>query len=409
MKWLIGIFIIYLLIRSLHFSEALNFSTDQGMFSQEALRIWRGEHFPLIGPKFSLEVYGHYMFQGPYIYYFFLFYLLLGGFDPIWSSYIFMIFSGLMIFPLFYGVRSLMGVKPAYLMVGIYTLLPFFIHYSRFLWNPTFQLSLYPLVIFLMGRFKDKNTSLNFFVLTFFLGFTMQFHYLFSIITLFILGYYFISKRLGVRYAVVGLIGFLVSFLPMLLFEVRNHFYNLSTLWLFITHLQEVLPRNYSVGQGTAHYSLGFIFFGMLLMIYLFKKLLSYKLIFVIYILLSLWSLSVFLPKPSHGFGMAEGWNYQKEYRAYQLISQNKTANFNIFNQIYDASAEVPKYLLEKEGVTQKWSDYWYEDNLFVITQRDDFDNDPAYEIKYFIPHEITKVGDIDQMHKVYLVKRIKQ
>ena len=58
---LIGIFIA---IRSIHFTSYLNFSTDQGLFSLEALKIYNEKSLTLIGPPMSYSFQGRELFQG---------------------------------------------------------------------------------------------------------------------------------------------------------------------------------------------------------------------------------------------------------------------------------------------------------------------------------------------------------
>jgi len=79
-------------IRSLHYIYQVNWSGDQAFCGIEALRIFQNKVITFIGPQISANYEGRYIFQGPIIYYMYLFFLLLGKWDPIPSSYFFMIF-----------------------------------------------------------------------------------------------------------------------------------------------------------------------------------------------------------------------------------------------------------------------------------------------------------------------------
>src|SRR5581483_9215919 len=123
----------------------------------------RNHHPVLIGPRFTLEYNGRFMFFGPASYYFQTPFMLLGNFDPVISSFLFTLFAALMIIPLYIGVNNLAGKRTAELMIIIFSLLPFFINYSNFLWNPNFQFVLLPILVWLMGRLRQNSTRLNFF------------------------------------------------------------------------------------------------------------------------------------------------------------------------------------------------------------------------------------------------------
>src|SRR3989344_7706520 len=105
---------LYIFIRSLHFSEFLNFSFDQAWSSTRILEIWKNKEITLVGPGSSIVVNGKQILQGSINYYFNLIFLLLGNFDPIISSYLFMLFAGLMIIPLYLGVRYLFNKNVAF-------------------------------------------------------------------------------------------------------------------------------------------------------------------------------------------------------------------------------------------------------------------------------------------------------
>ncbi|MCA9372177.1 hypothetical protein KC726_04745, partial [Candidatus Woesebacteria bacterium] len=61
---LIGLFFLGLLTRSLHYSEYLNFSTDQALFATKSLELWRSKAITLIGPSISFKFIGRELFQG---------------------------------------------------------------------------------------------------------------------------------------------------------------------------------------------------------------------------------------------------------------------------------------------------------------------------------------------------------
>jgi len=153
MKKIILLIALFILVRSLHFTDSLNFSTDPALFATKALEIYRNKEVLLIGPTFSINLNGRYAFQGSVIYYYQLMFMLLGSWDPVKASYAFMIICALMTIPLYSGVKRLANERTAMLMAIIYALFPFYVNYTKFLWNPNFQLSLLPVLRQLLTRY----------------------------------------------------------------------------------------------------------------------------------------------------------------------------------------------------------------------------------------------------------------
>src|SRR3990167_11553891 len=99
--------VLFIFIRSINFSQHLNFSFDQAWGATRVFEIWKNKEFTLVGPGSSIVVKGKQILQGSINYYFYLIFLLLGNFDPIISSYLFMLFAAVMAIPLFYGMKLL--------------------------------------------------------------------------------------------------------------------------------------------------------------------------------------------------------------------------------------------------------------------------------------------------------------
>ncbi len=406
-KLLILFAIIFIALRSINFQYHLNFSTDQARFSSKALEMWNEKRPLFIGPTFSINLSGRYMYHGPYIYYFQLIFLLLGNFDPIVSSYLFMLFCATMIFPLYYGTKLLINQKAALLMVSIYTLFPVFVHYTRFFWNPNFQLALSALLVYLMGLFKKNHNKKYFFVLSLLLSIIFQFHYQFLFVVLGFLIYYFVYKKIGWMYFLIFLLGFVVGFIPLIIYELTHHFYNLSTLKLFIENWDSLMEQSKKNNTTLApHYFLTISFFALLLLFGLFKNKISLKLIYVVSFISLFWSLYLYLPMPAGARGMADDWNYLDELKAHNIIKQENLKNYNVANLIYDTLAEVQKYLLRRDGVQIEYDDYIHNDYLYVLTDKDDYMGHPAYEVNTFKPSKLVKKWDITKRYKLYLLKR---
>lgn len=400
--------LVFILVRSIHFPERLDFSTDQATSSAAVLEMVRNHDPVLIGPRFTLEYKARYMFFGPLPYYFQTPFMVMGGFDPIPSSYLFMLFASLMLMPLYFGTKYLINKKAALLFCTGYSLLPFFVNYSGFLWNPNFQFILLPVLVWLMGRFKKFSTNLNFFWVSLVLGMLLEFHFIFIFIILGFVIFYFCVIKVGWKKLILFILGLVLGMSPLILFDLRNDFYETKTVLIFIRHWREVLPSPGSVSSGDPHYFLPFAFFAVLLIIYFLRRYISYTLVIGCFGILVVWCLVLYLPTPTHGYGMVADWSYLDEEKAHQIIKAKNVKNFNVVNLGYDTIAEVQKYLLKEDNIVINYYDYWYNDYLYIISDRQEFLNDPAYEVKNINPGQVIQKWDINDRYKLYLVEKIK-
>lgn len=404
---------IFILLRSINFTWHLNFSGDQATFSTKALEIYRSEKPVLIGPPISVNLNGRQVFQGPMIYYEFLFFLLLGNFDPVISSYLFLIFCALMIIPLYYGTKMLLNQRIAVILTAIYTVVPYYLDFTRFLWNPTFQLSLVPLLLLLMGLYKQKKSLWLFFGLSVLLGVMLQYHYQFILVIFGLLIYYLKVWKIKPKQIAIYFLGVVIGFSPVILFEVRNNFYNVKTLILFVQNWAQVDKPG---GTNRGHYFLSLSFMAIVLLLGLFSRMLNkikqkqFKAAYLLVILaVVIWDLIIYSPKPKTAFwAAAESWNYPAEQRVYEIIKEQNLNNYNVTNLAYDTLATVPKYLMKRDNVKINYEDYYHNRYLFVVEDNKviKFMDDPAYEVNAFRPYKLLKTWRINDFYNMHLVER---
>lgn len=415
-SWILISFLIFffIFIRSINFVDHLNFSGDQATHSATARELFDNKKITLIGNPITSTVYdGRMIFQGPLVYYMYMFFQILGGWDPIYASYVFMIFCALMIIPLFFGIKKMFGFRFALVVCTIYTLMPYYVNYTRFLWNPNFQLSLIPVLVLLLSYLSEKKNKFVLFILSVYLGLLLQLHYQFILVIIGIFIYYFLYKKLGVFNFFVFFIGILIGISPIIIFELRHGFYNINTVLLMMSHWGEVQKAG---NWNTPHYHLSTSLMLLIFVLGFFSKHLNkikeniflyfYSIIFVI---LFLYSAITFFPKPTHGFwSMVDNWYYKDEYKIYQIIKNENLKNFNVVNLLYDAKSKVIIYFLKRDGFTENWDDYYHEKYLFVVDFKDNFMNRPVYEVKEFNPSVIIKKWQINENGvKLFLLKRI--
>lgn len=406
---LLGIFIF---VRSVNYIYHLNFSGDQATQSAKILELWRLKKPTLLGnPVSSFTYEGRTIFQGPATYYMLAIFLLAAKFDPVVSSYLFLIFSGLMIFPLYFGVKWLINRKAAWLMVIFYVFLPFYINYTRFLWNPNFQFSLLPILVWLMGQYKQKQTDIIFFLISVFLAFLLQFHYQFIVVIGAILIYYFLFAKIHIRNILVFILGAVVGLSPMILFEIKNNFYNLQTLILILTHFDKV---NKAGSTSTPHYWIAPTFFmtlaGLAIMRNKIAKIHTHWFM-MLAIILFIWGAIRNFNRPSTAFwAPTSEWNYIAEKQIYENIkSTGISQDFNVVNLGYDNRAMVSRYFLIKDNYDTDFEEYYKNRYLFVVTEGDYYKITPAYEMRALGSFRELKSWKINRRFNMLLLERVTQ
>ena len=113
-----------------------------------------------------------------------------------------------------------------------------------------------------------------------------------------------------------------------------------------------------------------------------------------------------YAPLPSHGFGMAENWNFLEEKKVYKIIRAQNLENYNIVHLGYNTVAAVQKYLHKRDGVRLNYDDYYHNKYLFVVSSKEDFLETPTYEANTFKPSRRLKKWKINDTYSLYLLER---
>lgn len=404
--WLLSLVIsLAILMRTLHYPLSFNFSSDQAAFSITAYTQLKNSELALQGPPFSFKIGDKQVAQGPAIYYLQTLFLLLGNFDPLYASLAFTLFSCLMMIPLYIGTKLLFGDKAAWILVIIYALNPFYITYTKFLWNPNYQLSLLPWLFLLMGLYKKNPSGKIFFLLGFVTFLLLQLHYQFFIGLIGIITYYLIRKTNPLHWGLF-ILGGVLAYLPYLYYEITHKFYNLDTLWFFMTHRDILYSQNQDQSSLAPHYYLSLSFLAIFLMVGLVRKYLTKQIIIVTFLSLLGISGYYFIPMPKGAYGMAEDWNYQNEAKVHQILKEQQLDSFNLTNLEYDSLYHVQKYLLLKSGIEIETGNYYDNKYLFVVSPTPEIFSYPAYEIQSFQPSREIAKWPINEKYTLYLLER---
>jgi glycosyltransferase involved in cell wall biosynthesis len=208
----------------------LNFLGDEGRDALVWHHMLQGD-FTLLGPTASVG--GFYL--GPIYYYLALpFYFLFRS--PVGPAIFIALLGVATVYLVYWLVKHITSSKySAYLSALIYAASPLVVRYSRFSWNP----NPIPFFILLMiiALYQSKKHRLWWLIAGACLGVLWQLHYLTLGLAL-IIPLYAITQGFSRRLfknLLLAFLGWLITFSPFLLFELRHGFPNFQTIFEFIT------------------------------------------------------------------------------------------------------------------------------------------------------------------------------
>ena len=400
---LIFIFL-FIFIRAVYYGNVFRFIYDQVASSTVVLELWQNQDVSLIGPPMSLTIGNRQIFFGGVSYYIQMAFLLMGRWDPFWSTYIFMIFSSAMILPLYVGVKKLINRNAAITMTIVYSLLPFYIEGTTQLWNPYFQLALLPGFILLMAFFNKKQSPLLALSLGVYIGILFQLHYQFLIVMVGLAVYYFLVKKISWKLSLFAAVGIIIGFGNMILFELRNDFYTIRTLIIFFQQSEKIASH-----PQADYYFMSILFFGLLVVLYYARKYISFKINTILFIILALLAIEYTIIS-GHNKNYPKDWYYENDKQVFQIIQDNylnsDIRDFNIF-QFYAATGDTQKYYMKLNNIDINYNDYYNNEYLYVVYNKDlNYMKDAAYEINTFTPHHLINIWNINSEYNLYLLKR---
>lgn len=211
------------------------FGFDQGRDYLAAKNIVVNHHLTLIGPELgsgSAGISG--LFQGPFYYYFLaLAFLLLNG-NPIGGVYLMWILSVFAILFIYYFGKKLFNFNSAILAALLLAISPHFIAQARFAWAP-YPATIFVLLSFYFTYFIFEKNSLKIFLAAFFAGFVYNFEFAVAFpLSLGLVFYALYIFREEIKNYFYLILGFLIAFSPMLLFEFRHGFLGLRNSALYL-------------------------------------------------------------------------------------------------------------------------------------------------------------------------------
>ncbi len=231
-------------LRLFRLQEFTVFLSDQGRDALIVKDIVTLHHFPLIGAPTSIGQ----VFLGPAYYYLVAPFLFLFNFNPVGLVYGVAIYVLLGAIACYLIIKKEIGLQVALIFSFLVLFSSVQIELSRFSWNPNLlPLSAFFSLYFLYKLF-EKNSLLYAVLFGFFLGLAIQFHYL-ALLLIPAIGVYYLYNfyvRKSLRqslfhaktfllYVLTPLLSFITSISPLILFDLRHGFINVTNFLRLFT------------------------------------------------------------------------------------------------------------------------------------------------------------------------------
>ena len=225
-------------LRLYRIEDFMVFLGDEGRDALVVKRIIVDHKWTLLGPTASVGG----MFLGPVYYYFMIPFLWAFRLEPVGPAIMVALFGIATVFLVYKFAYDLFGPISALLVSLLYSVSPLAIIYSRSSWNPNILPFFSLLTIYFLKRaFADKRF---FFAVGACLGIALQLHYLASFLFFIIFSAIFLFEKRTISHWLLVIsrlfLGFLLTFSPFILFELRHRFPNTKSLWQFIFAGKEV-------------------------------------------------------------------------------------------------------------------------------------------------------------------------
>lgn len=366
-----------------------------------AWELWQHKTITLLGPSASPTVYDHQFFFGPITYYLLIIFGLVSNWDPFKASLLMTLAALVGMIFLYLTTKKLFNEKVARLVAILFSILPITVNYSNFLWNPNFLLVLVPIYLYCLVVALGKNTIYWYFLTGLLGGLCLQLH--FQAILLFLFSVvWLLVKKVTYKKLLVTLFGFVVGYSPLIIFDIRNHFYNFLTIleWLRFGGNQKFSWQSYYL---LALWPVGLIFLSWLL-----ARIKNRLVLGVIILGLVLWS-TVTILNSHQGFGMPKDWHYVDLVKTAKLIPVNQK-KYNIVNLLSgDTRFYSLRYLLTITAAPPLAVDHYKEAEILYVVSNKSAEktvNDPVWEVNVFGGKKIEGEWRINNTVRLYKISK---
>lgn len=359
---------IYLFVRLNKFEERTTYHLDQGIHLLESWEMVKNKDLRLVGPMVTSKTFlDRGFFIGPQYYYVLTFLGIITNWNPIFIDVILLLLELIIIIYFTFWIKKKYGAIEALTAFSLLTFSRYFIIHSRFFWNPHFLLPLGIFAIQTLSNYVKTEENKYLLFLGFLWGLAVSFHYAAVFWGLPILIVLIINKKIWRKETFTLFpLGLILGDLPWLVFELRNNFYNIKTMWWVMTQAK-------SSGRIEPHY---FVYplaiFLIMPMIWSLNKIKRRKnricLSVLLVIFISLFQVEIirdYIP-----LGHPHGWTYKTAKEVVNIILINGCPrDFNVASTTSgDTRAYDLRFLLTAKGCKPMGvEEYPKAEKLFLV------------------------------------------
>lgn len=409
--FVIAVIILGIFLRFYRLPDLTSFSYEQALALESSGKMVQTGKISLIGSEYFIRQTSssHSFFSsGAYLYPLSLVQLIF-GYDPIYPAILFTTLNLCAGIGLFFLVDKYFKKPQGLVVLTLFMFSPMMIQASRTVWHVYLLVPIIVFSIWMYQRFLNSINPLELFLLgiSLGLGFGIHISYILAIAFFFIACLYRLLKKQKLIYLTPLVVGILIGYFPLVLFDLRHNFYNTSTM---LTFLWEMLTTKKS---GFSFETYHFIF--LMIPIYILlsqalQKFVPTKIIvplLLLYITLSFPSWHIF---DSYAPGMPNGTNLHTMKYISSLIAKDAPMEFSVASIVDgETRAENLRYLLEfVDKKTPLASDKYPEaETLYVVSY---LDQDPlsksVWELDSIKPAKAVNTWQINDLIKITKLER---
>ncbi len=240
--------IVFLTLRLYNLSQRIIFDWDQEQFSTQIKQIVINHKLTLLGPRATND---SGFFLGPYFTYLLIPFYLLTNLHPSALIYFIVIYNLLFFGSAFLIIGKLFGKLQALTFLILWSIISILVAYDTIPWWPILiPLGVVLIWLALYKIFIQKNKLANYILLGLLLGLFSNIHSQFAFLILFSV-FFFISNRRTIKLTlakIASLLGaFIITFLPLALFDLRHNWLNSKLFIAFFTTSSDNRPYDPNV------------------------------------------------------------------------------------------------------------------------------------------------------------------
>lgn len=228
---IIIVFSLFCFLRFYNLEKRVGFDWDQEYLSYQIKKILIDHKLTLIGYRVRDE---NSFFLAPYFFYLLTPFYFLTNLHPS-ALIIFLIFYNSFSFLLsLYFLNRLFGFWQTIFFLSFWSINYFLINFETTAWNPI-VVPLATIIVWYLAKlsFEEKNKKWWFYLFSgFLIGFFNNFHFQFILLLIFFLFFQIIlsvsKKKFKIKNFTLILLGYSLSFLPIIIFDFRHNFLNLK-------------------------------------------------------------------------------------------------------------------------------------------------------------------------------------